>query len=122
MNNFEDFINRVSRLRSKDEAISIHRTAVYIERFNTNKHDLDYLLLDVCYYNALKHYMEENPAEILIDDMSVVWHFRSDPAYAEKYLQVSLLDNNKDEISTVSQWYKLAHALGPIRKRVLRKV
>ena len=118
MTSFEDWI---SMIRNKDEAISIHRTAVYIERFNILDTDREGLLLDGKYYNAVTRFRKEHNNDIMIDDSSVTWHFRKDPAYADKYLKAVLQDKNEKEIVIVSQWCRLAKALGSIRRRTMRK-
>ncbi len=111
MNEFE-FL--VSRINDKAEAISIHRTAVCFER------NLNYLLLDTSYYNAIKSYRKEHEGNMIYAP-SVIWHFRADPEYAESYMRAVLEDGIDEEVDLVSRWYRLARALGPIRRRILRK-
>ena len=80
MNKFESWI---SRIEDKAKAISIHRDALYTERLTDEPQE--HSLLD----------------DIIINDESVIWHFRLAPVFADVY--------------------RLARALGPIRRRVLRR-
>lgn len=100
MNNFESWIHRIE---DKAKAISIHRDALYTERLADEPQE--HSLLD----------------DTIINDESVIWHFRLAPDFADAYIQAVKADGLNDEIAIVSRWYRLARALGPIRRRVLRK-
>ena len=80
MNKFESWI---SRIEDKAKAISIHRDALYTERLADEPQE--HSLLD----------------DSIINDESVIWHFRLAPDFADTY--------------------RHARALGPIRRRVLRR-
>ena len=112
-----EFESLICRIRDMSKAINIHRTATHIERLNATKADLDYLLLDNSYYNAVLQYTKGNNAP-LVDDESVVWHFRDAPQYAAEYLSSANLDGNHDEIALVSRWYRLAR----VRQRYISGV
>ena len=128
MNEFEKFIDVIS-VKSKDEAISIHRSAVCSERLYDEKHFSDagpnYLLLYGDYYNVVVHYPKGETfitsSGDMLDDDAVVHHFRANPEFAETYMNTVLKDGSDEEISLVSRWYKLAHASGPIIRRGLRR-
>ena len=121
MTTFEEKVCMISRIDNNSEAISIHRTAVYLERFNALYTDLEYLLLDNSHYNAVMLFRKEHNYETMIDDMSVIWHFRKNPTYSHEYLQNVLIDGNKKEISLVKMWIKQAKLLGQIKRRTIRK-
>ena len=102
MNKFESWI---SRIKDKAKAISIHRDAfaLYTERLADEPQE--HSLLD----------------DTIINDESVIWHFILAPDFVDAYIQAVKADGLDDEIAIVSRWYRLARALGPIRRRVLRK-
>lgn len=126
MNDFELFI---SKIKDKGEAISIHRAVLRSERLYNEKHFNDvgpnYLLLYSNNYNAVIYYLKEEKlithAGDMLNDDATIQHFRADPEYAEAYMHTVIDEGCDEEISIVSQWYKFAHALGPIKRRMLRK-
>lgn len=100
MNNFECWI---SKFEDKTKAISIHRDVLYAERFAEEPHEHSLLNGNI------------------INDEAVIWHFRLFPDFADAYIQAVYADGFDNEIAIVSRWYRLAHVLGPIKRRVLRK-
>ena len=105
MNDFEIIIERIARIKNKAQAIKIHRDFLFAERF-TNNNDCEDLL----------------PSVHMIHDDDVIYHFRKDPEFAELYLQAAKADGFAEEIFLIQKWYKSAKVLGPIKRRVLRKV